>query len=81
MDDLLVYNEDQNEHEKIVKQVLQRLHDNGMAISLNKCVWMEQQVEYLGYLINKDGLRPLPKKLTAVTNIAPPRKQKDLLIV
>ena len=79
MDDLLIFSKSQSEHEQTVEQVLRKLHDNGMAISLNKCVWQAPEVEYLGYLVSENGIKPLPKKLQAVTNIAPPRKQKDLL--
>ena len=79
MDDLLIFTKGQSEHEKIVSEVLKRLHDNGMAISLNKCVWMKEEVNYLGYVVNNEGLKPIPKKVDAITNIAPPRKQKDLL--
>ena len=79
MDDLLVYTETKEEHEKIVQQVLQKLHENGMAISLDKCVWEQQKVEYLGYLISEQGLCPLPKKVAAITRLPPPKKQKDLL--
>ena len=79
MDDLLVFTKGQSEHEKIVSEVLKRLHDNGMAISLGKCVWMKKEVKYLGYVVNNEGLRPIPKKVEAIRNIAPPKKQKDLL--
>ena len=79
MDDLLIFNEDHKSHEKIVSEVLERLHQNGMAISLSKCVWQADKVEYLGYSISENGLKPLPKKLSAIANIAPPKKQKDLL--
>ena len=79
MDDLIIFTEGHLEHEKIVKKVLEKLHDNGMAIAVDKCVWEQKEVEYLGYLVSEQGLRPMPKKLEAVTNIAPPKKQKDLL--
>ena len=53
MDDLLVFTKDQSEHEKIVSEVLKRLHDNGMAISLGKCVWMKKEVKYLMGVITR----------------------------
>ena len=79
MDDLLIYTEDQKEHQEIVSEVLKRLNDNGMAISLDKCVWEADKVEYLGYLVSEQGLLPLPKKVEAITKLQPPTRQKELL--
>ena len=79
MDDLLLYSNTVEEHEEIVQKVLEKLHQNGMAISLDKCVWQQGKVEYLGYVIDQNGLRPMPKKLDAISKIPVPTKQKDLL--
>ena len=79
MDDLLIYSRSQSEHEKTASEVLKKLHENGMAISLQKCEWNKSSVEYLGYVISEKGLLPLPKKVDAIMNLAPPKKQKDLL--
>ena len=76
LDDLLIHTETLEEHQKIVKEVLKRLHENGMALSLDKCVWQKKEVEYLGYLISEKGLIPLPKKVEALDRIQPPSKQK-----
>ena len=59
--------------------MLKRLHDNGMAISLDKCVWEQSELEYLGYNISERGLKPLAKKIQAITTIPVPKKQKELL--
>jgi len=39
IDDLLIYAETVEEHDKIVKEVLQRLRANRLAISAEKCSW------------------------------------------
>ena len=79
MDDLLIYSKNQSDHEKTVSEVLRRLHENGMAISLHKCEWNKPSVSYLGYIISEKGLLPMPKKVDAIMKLAPPSKQKDLL--
>ena len=45
--DLLIYAETVEEHDKIVKEVLQRLRANRLAISAEKCSWRQPEVEYL----------------------------------
>ena len=79
MDDLLCYSSTPEEHYAIVTEVIKRLHDNGMAISLDKCIWEQPKVEYLGFEISESGLKPVPRKIEAITKIPEPRKQKDLL--
>ena len=39
MNDILVYAVTREEHDRLVKEVLQRLRDNGLAVSPEKCVW------------------------------------------
>ena len=35
-------------------------------------------MEYLGYWITRDGIQPTANKVHAITNIAPPKSQKEL---
>jgi hypothetical protein len=38
----------------------------------------QSQLEYLGYWSTRQGIQPLPKKVDAIKNIAPPTKRKEL---
>jgi hypothetical protein len=38
----------------------------------------EEQLEYLGYWITREGIQPLSKKVEAILNIAPPETRKQL---
>jgi len=42
MDDILVYAKTWEEHDHLVKEVLQRLQKNGLAVVPEKCVWRAQ---------------------------------------
>ena len=39
---------------------------------------MQEEVEYLGYQLTKNGLKPQRKKLVAIERIKPPRSLKQL---
>jgi hypothetical protein len=39
LDDILIYAETEEEHDRIVMEVLKRLAENGLAISQDKCFW------------------------------------------
>jgi len=62
----LVYVKTEKEHDRLVKEVLERLQKNGLAVSLEKCVWKAQEVEFLGYIIGRDGIRMAKEKVQAV---------------
>jgi len=66
MDDLLVYAKTIEEHDKIVQEVLKRLHVNRLAVSPDKCVWRTHEVEFRGYLVGRDGIKMSPAKIEAV---------------
>ena len=38
MDDMLIYAKTLEKHDRTIKEVLQRLQDNGLAVSLEKCM-------------------------------------------
>jgi len=57
MDDILVYAKTREEHDELVRKVLQRLTENGLAVSPEKCLWRLQEVEFLGYVIGRDGIK------------------------
>jgi len=56
LDDILIYSEDQSEHEKHVCQVLQQLQDNNLFAKLEKCEFNVNTTNFLGYIISPEGL-------------------------
>jgi len=57
MDDILVYAKTEEEYDQLVKEVLRRLQSNNLAVSPEKCVWKAPEVEFLGYIIGRDGIK------------------------
>ena len=57
MDNILVYTKTEEEHDRLVKEVLRRLQSNNLAVSPEKCVWKAPEVEFLGYIIGRDGIK------------------------
>jgi len=66
MDDILVYADTEERHDEKVREVLKRLTTNGLAISPEKCVWKTQEVEFLGYVIGREGIKISTEKVEAV---------------
>ena len=49
MDDILIFNNDLEEHRIRVKKVLQRLRDNNLFLKPEKCFFERSQIEYILY--------------------------------
>merc|ERR1712212_133356 len=79
LDDVLVYSKSQEEHMHTLQTLLYKLHEAGLAISLDKCIFGVDNLEFLGYRVDNKGITPLPKKLSAISNFPAPKKPKHLL--
>ena len=79
IDDVLVTsNGTLQDHLDKVEQVLQRLQKAGLKVNAKKSKFCRIEVEYLGYLVTRDGIKPQPKKVQAIHNMATPRTKKEL---
>ena len=66
LDDILVYSKSMEEHKKHLDQVLALLREHKLYAKPSKCKFYQEQVEYLGHLIGKNGISVDPKKVAAV---------------
>lgn len=78
MDDICIASSSVAEHQQHVRTVFERLRDNGLVINLSKCKFAQSEVEFLGYMVCADGVRPLPSRVSAITNFERPKTVKDL---
>src|SRR5690606_11990294 len=66
--DSLIYSETEEEHERLVAAVLQRVHEAGLAANFKKSCFHQQEVEFLGYLISSKGITIMENKVKIVLN-------------
>ena len=77
-DDILVYSKSEEEHEQHVCRVFQLLHQNHLYAKHSKCTFFTEKVEYLGFIVSKDGVSIDPTKIEAVLNWPLPRNVKEV---
>ena len=73
LDDILVYSNNPADHKKHVHKVLHHLRENGLYACLDKCRFSEDTVEYLGFILSKDGLKMDPSKVQTIQDWPEPR--------
>jgi hypothetical protein len=73
IDDILIYSQNEQEHEKHLRKVLQRLRHCQLYAKLSKCEFWISEVLFLGHIINQDGLAVDPKKVAAILDWKAPK--------
>ena len=66
LDDILIAAPTMKEHDELMEKVLQRLQDAGIHLQEEKCQIGQEQVEYLGHLIDVTGIHPTRDKVRAI---------------
>ena len=58
--------------------VFDHLHSYGVRLKKKKCFFMQPSVEYLGYLVDAEGLHATPQKVDAIVNAPRPKNTQEL---
>jgi len=66
LDDILIYLDNELEHEHHVKRVLERLRNTGLQINLKKYEFYITWTKYLGFIISIDSIEVDLDKITIV---------------
>jgi Reverse transcriptase (RNA-dependent DNA polymerase) len=67
-DDLLIFSKNEEDLRRYVEKVLTRLRKHKLYFSQKKCVFMGTEMEFLGFIVGKNGLRVHPKKMVVIEN-------------
>ncbi|XP_037919513.1 uncharacterized protein K02A2.6-like [Hermetia illucens] len=78
IDDILIASDNFEQHLEHLRLVFERLEKFGIVINLSKCVFGAQQIEFLGHLIDANGIRPIPSRVEAICNLKRPTTVKEL---
>ena len=78
VDDVIISSRNLEEHVKHLEILFQRFQKYGIRLSLHKCEFAKTKINFLGYQLSKDGIRPTEEKVKALCNICEPKDHKAL---
>jgi len=78
LDDILVFSSSEEEHERHLRLVLQRLREAKLYASPSKCEFWRTRVEFLGHVLTSDGLTVVHNKIQAIKDWPRPTKLTEL---
>jgi len=74
MDDVVIYATSLEEHARKYNLLIERHRRANLKLQPDKCEFLKTEVTYFEHVINKDGVKPDPKKLEAVRQFPRPKK-------
>ena len=78
LDDILIFSDNEKNHEKHVKKVLKRLQEKNLYLKLKKCEFHKQQVEYLEHIVMINRLKMNSKKIKTVIEFSTSECVRDI---
>ena len=66
LDDIFIASRTFDEHLRHIKEVLERLRAAGVRLKPKKCLFLREEVPYLGHVISASGIKPDPSKTAEV---------------
>lgn len=78
MDDILIHTETVNEHIGVIIHIFDRLRRSGLKLNTQKTKLFCKRIEYLGHIINENGIKPNEKNTLAIKNMSAPKNIKEV---
>lgn len=72
LDDILIISETAEQNLKLLETVLNIFKEHGLTLNLKKCHFLKTDIEFLGYRINSEGLKPSEAKIKSVKEFPVP---------
>lgn len=78
LDDIIVPSDNQDNHIRDLDEVLLNIRKMNMKLKPEKCQFGLTEITFLGFVLSKDGIRPNPKKVSAIEKFPVPKTVTDV---
>lgn len=72
VDDTIIFSNSESEHRKHLETVFDRLNQYGVTINLAKCDLGKSEINFLGYRVSREGIRPLDERVKTIADYKKP---------
>lgn len=78
LDDVIIVSSTYQEHLGRLREVFQRLREHGLKLKPKKCHLLQREVEFLGHIVNQEGIHTNPKLVSDISARQPPSTKREL---
>jgi hypothetical protein len=74
LDDIIIFSKSFTEHIKHLDATLSTLYEHNFQLNPSKCLFVKQQIDYLGHTIDICGMKPLHDNIKAIKELPLPHE-------
>ena len=63
LDDILIASKNEKQHRRHIRQVCQKLNENGLIVNKEKCLFGKSCLNFLGHTIKEKGIQAAEEKI------------------
>nr|GFA31922.1 transposon Ty3-I Gag-Pol polyprotein [Tanacetum cinerariifolium] len=78
IDDILIYSRSEEEHEAHLKTILDLLKKEELYAKFSKCEFWLKELQFLGHVVNKEGIHVDPSKVESIKNRKTPESPSEI---
>ncbi|GJX38390.1 putative reverse transcriptase domain-containing protein [Tanacetum coccineum] len=78
IDDILIYSKSKKEHEGHLKLILRLLKKEELYAKFSKCEFWLSKVQFLGHVIDNEGIHVDPAKIESIKDLASPKTPTEI---
>ncbi|GJV97575.1 putative reverse transcriptase domain-containing protein, partial [Tanacetum coccineum] len=78
IDDILIYSKSRKEHEGHLKLILKLLKEEELYAKFSKCEFWLSKVQFLGHVIDSEGIHVDPAKIESIKDWASPKTPTEI---
>uniref|UniRef100_A0A5S6QNU4 RNA-directed DNA polymerase n=1 Tax=Trichuris muris TaxID=70415 RepID=A0A5S6QNU4_TRIMR len=78
LDDVIVVGRTEQEHRNNLESVFKRIGEFGFCVRPEKCILFLPSIKYLGFVVERNGRRPDPDKISTIKRMPAPSDQASL---
>ena len=78
LDDCILFSKSISQHMVTLEAVLRRFSEAHLKLKPRKCSLFQEKIVYLGYLVDKSGIRPNPEAIKMIKDLAAPSTVQEV---
>jgi hypothetical protein len=80
LDDILIFSGSEEEHEKHIRTIVDRLSTADLYGNIKKCSFFQEEIEFLGFLVGRKGVRMDPDRIRTIREWPIPTTYRDIQV-
>ena len=76
-DDVIIFGKHQEEHDKALRNVLQRMRETNLTANPDKCLFNQSSIDFFGHRFSAEGISADEDKILALINASSPKSANE----